>query len=117
MGDGMLVTPFRVDDGGYISIEQISKPGLGIEIDEVPPSPLSASHCGSVWPELQSWLVRGRLRWRRCCSTASSLGSRAKVPRARRCTRWKTAPLPSGEGLCGWRTRRTPNLHELRLQP
>ena len=39
MGDGMLVTPFRVDDGGYISIEQISKPGLGIEIDEVPPSP------------------------------------------------------------------------------
>ena len=41
MGDGMLVTPFRVDDGGYISIEQISKPGLGIEIDEVPPCPLS----------------------------------------------------------------------------
>ena len=97
MGDGMLVTPFRVDDGGYISIEQISKPGLGIEIDEVPPSPpLGAA---GRWPEFQSWLVRGRLRWRRCCSTASSLGSRAKVPHARRCTRWKTARPPSGEGL------------------
>ena len=35
MGDGMLVAPFRVDDGGYISIEQIASPGLGIEIDEV----------------------------------------------------------------------------------
>ena len=55
MGDGMLVTPFRVDDGGYISIEQISKPGLGIEIDEVPP-PSRRPHCGRVWPEFQRWL-------------------------------------------------------------
>ena len=44
MGDGMLVTPFRVDGEGYIPVEQFAGPGLGIEVDEAalqvcPPHP------------------------------------------------------------------------------
>ena len=111
MGDGMLVTPFRVDDGGYISIEQISKPGLGIEIDEVPPSPLSAS------PLRQGVGLSFRAGW---CGAGCAGG--AAVRRLRASGAGPRSPtredVPDGRrlgrrvvrGLCEWRTRRPPNM-------
>ena len=46
MGDGMLVTPFRVDEQGYVSIEQFSGPGEPPH----PPHPKSTKNQSTALP-------------------------------------------------------------------